>query len=271
MAATLGREVLRSALGAATPTVILHGLLGASRNWRSIGKSLVRPGGVAGDVHLLDLRNHGDAQHMPSMTYEEMSLDVKHYLEENNIKKANIIGHSMGGMTSMVLALRHPEVIKSLTVVDIAPVARTKPRQGEIWDIIEGVTSADVGSVSKRSAVADMLRGKIPNDVIRGFIMGTNLYKTDEGRFAWKSNIDVIRESYPELMQWPEKQLEGMQNQAPVLVVRGSRSDYINETAHPEVFRRYFPDSKIISLEAGHWVHSEMPLEFVEAVEEHIK
>ena len=39
--------------------VILHGLLGASRNWQTIGKALKD----RFDVHIVDLRNHGSSPH----------------------------------------------------------------------------------------------------------------------------------------------------------------------------------------------------------------
>ena len=55
--------------GDATPlTIILHGLLGSSNNWRSVmARDDMLPGRY---VCALDLRNHGRSQHADSMSYE---------------------------------------------------------------------------------------------------------------------------------------------------------------------------------------------------------
>lgn len=63
--------------------VILHGLLGGARNWRSLQKRLAQqlPDHA---VTTLDLRNHGDTRpHTPSMTYEEMVEDVALFLRSS--------------------------------------------------------------------------------------------------------------------------------------------------------------------------------------------
>jgi esterase len=49
--------------GIGVPRIILHGFLGASDNWRAMGKRLV----VYFKVDDLDLRNHGASPHNPVM------------------------------------------------------------------------------------------------------------------------------------------------------------------------------------------------------------
>ena len=64
--------------------VILHGLLGGGRNWRSLQKRLAQ---VLPDhaVTTLDLRNHGETHpHVPSMAYEELVEDVALFLRSSS-------------------------------------------------------------------------------------------------------------------------------------------------------------------------------------------
>src|SRR3954469_7885053 len=60
------------------PLVLLHGLLGSSRNWQTAGADL------AGRYHVLavDLRNHGASAHAPTMSYPEMMADVLAWLDD---------------------------------------------------------------------------------------------------------------------------------------------------------------------------------------------
>ena len=72
----------------APPLVILHGLLGSSRNWQTAGRDLARSanspaeGATAGfHVFALDLRNHGASPHAREMTYAAMAEDVIAWLD----------------------------------------------------------------------------------------------------------------------------------------------------------------------------------------------
>ena len=51
-------------------------------------------------MHLIDLRNHGRSPHSLDFNYEVMSEDLYDYMEDHNIIKANILGHSLGGKSS---------------------------------------------------------------------------------------------------------------------------------------------------------------------------
>ena len=59
------------------PLVILHGMLGSSRNWQTVGRDL----SAQYHVYALDLRNHGGSPHAAEMSYEAMMADVLAWLE----------------------------------------------------------------------------------------------------------------------------------------------------------------------------------------------
>ena len=79
------------------PLVLLHGLLGSSRNWLSAGAEL------AADHHVfaLDLRNHGKSPHADDCGYEAMAGDVLAWMDARGLGRATLLGHSMGGKVAM--------------------------------------------------------------------------------------------------------------------------------------------------------------------------
>ena len=73
--------------------VVLHGLLGSSRNWVTAARGLAE----SFHVHALDLRNHGKSPHADSNTHEDMGGDVVAWLEAEQHSSLHLLGHSLGG------------------------------------------------------------------------------------------------------------------------------------------------------------------------------
>src|SRR5947208_17048781 len=75
------------------PLVILHGMLGSSRNWQTAGRDL------AAQFHVLvpDLRNHGSSPHAEAMDYPMMAADVLEWMDALGLSRVALLGHSMGG------------------------------------------------------------------------------------------------------------------------------------------------------------------------------
>ncbi|WP_421114209.1 alpha/beta fold hydrolase, partial [Staphylococcus haemolyticus] len=74
-------------------------------------------------------------------------------LDANNIQKATLIGHSMGGKAVMALTALAPERISGLVVIDVAPVNYDVRRHDEIFAAINAVTEADVATRQQAAAV----------------------------------------------------------------------------------------------------------------------
>ena len=68
------------------------------------------------------MRNHSETPHSDMMTYFDMAVDISHFIEDHELRFCAIIGHSMGGKTSMVVALTRPVLVGRLLVLNIAPV-----------------------------------------------------------------------------------------------------------------------------------------------------
>ncbi|MFZ9682595.1 MAG: alpha/beta fold hydrolase, partial [Cephaloticoccus sp.] len=108
---------LRDLGGSGRPLILLHGMLGSSRNWQTVGRDLAD----TAHVYALDARNHGQSPHAEPMEYAAMVADVLAWMDAHTTGPVDLLGHSMGGKTAMRLACRYPERVGRLIVVDMAP------------------------------------------------------------------------------------------------------------------------------------------------------
>src|SRR5262245_1237385 len=78
--------------------------------------------GFSTDFHVraLDFRGHGDSPWMnpPDYTYEAHAADLKGVAEQLDLRDFVLIGHSMGGLISLVYSATYPGRIRALIIVD---------------------------------------------------------------------------------------------------------------------------------------------------------
>ncbi len=233
--------------------IILHGLFGSIRNWQSIARRLSHDFRVI----TVDQRNHGDSPHVSDMNYQLMADDIERLMQSLEIDNAHIMGHSMGGKISMVLSLIYPELVKSLTVVDIAPV----PYQHGFEALVAALQKMPVGEIKTRGEADKWLSSKIPTPSLRHFLL-QNLSKQGDF-FDWRVNLSVISECIGKLSDFPA-QSGDMSFDGPSLFIGGADSVYIREEHKPAI-KALFPDHELFYVEgAGHWPHVENPSGFFE-------
>ncbi|HTQ98648.1 MAG TPA: alpha/beta fold hydrolase [Candidatus Acidoferrum sp.] len=233
--------------GAGPTVVVLHGLYGNQGNWSPLCRQLAQDF----NVYALDARNHGQSAWADTMTLAEMADDVVDTLQLLGIATAHLIGHSMGGKTAMLLALRRPELVQSLCVVDIAPVAYAQAADG----VIQALVALDLAQVASRADADHRLAEKIPEKFVRDFLL-TNLQRDENGGWRWRFNLPVLAASFREVTGWPD---DAGSYAGPTLFIKGEHSHYILPE-HRAAIVRQFPHAqfKIVN-GAGHWVHSEKP------------
>ena len=90
------------------PLVILHGLFGSLDNWITLAKYFAEHF----HVYLVDQRNHGKSPHSDDFSYQHMANDLHEFITDHKIYSPIVLGHSMGGKTSMLFATQHPELLK---------------------------------------------------------------------------------------------------------------------------------------------------------------
>lgn len=238
-------------LGQGEPFVILHGFLGMSDNWKSLGIKYAEEGY---EVHLIDQRNHGRSFHHSDFNYDVMVEDLKHYCDSKQLKNIILMGHSMGGKTAMLFAAKYPEMVKKLIVADIAPRFYSVHHDA----ILEGLSSLDFSVIKSRGEADQELKRFVSDFGTRQFLL-KNLYWKDNGQLALRMNLEALKENVSEVGEALPSHLKFDKD---TLFLRGDRSEYIT-LSDEDLIKRHFPKTKLITIKnAGHWLHAENPDDF---------
>jgi pimeloyl-ACP methyl ester carboxylesterase len=246
--------------GQGKPLLILHGFMGMSDNWKTLGSQYAQDGF---QVHILDLRNHGRSFHSDIFNYEVMVQDVVDYCDENNLTNIDCIGHSMGGKVAMLLATQFPNLVDKLIVADIGPKFYPQHHQ----TILEGLNAVDFSLKPSRSEVEETISKYIPDIGTRQFLL-KSLYWVEPGQLAFRFNLAVFN---IQIEQIGTALYENALFENPTLFIRGGNSNYILDSDIDEIYN-HFPKAVINTISnAGHWLHAEKPQVFFELTKNFLK
>ena len=237
-----------------TPLLVFHGLFGMLDNWATFGREF----GEKLPCHLLDLRNHGKSFHTEEMSHDDMAEDILNYLNQHQIEKACLLGHSLGGKAVMQFAISYPERVKKIILVDIAPKAYPPHHQR----IMEALQSVDFERITSRKEVEEKLAESIEEKPVIQFLV-KNLYWEQEDRLNWRFNLKVLAEKYSDFVG---KAIRFGIFEGETLFIKGEKSHYILPQDE-FLIQKHFPKYQLITIKnAGHWVQVENTKDFNEEV-----
>uniref|UniRef100_A0A2S2PR79 sn-1-specific diacylglycerol lipase ABHD11 n=1 Tax=Schizaphis graminum TaxID=13262 RepID=A0A2S2PR79_SCHGA len=248
--------------GQKPPIIIMHGLFGCKSNWNSLSKTLHNI--TRRKVITVDARNHGDSPHTLEQSYQLMAEDVKFLMEDLGVKKASLIGHSMGGRTMMYLAVIYPELVESLIPVDISPINNKEVSDIQsVIDVLRGVNLDINGPISKVRKLADEhMKSSIESPILRQFLL-TNLIEVNK-KYKWRINLESINVNFKNnIAVFPPVQstFDGQ-----TYFIGGGDSVFLKPSDH-DTIKQIFPSAKFEYIAgAGHWLHAEKPHEFLKLV-----
>ena len=241
--------------------VILHGLLGSARNWRTIQNMLAQKSSFRIDA--VDMRNHGKSRpHQQSMSIEDMADDVELFVREKEGEPVNLVGHSMGGKAAMHLCLTRPHLVDKLVVVDVAPV-NYNTSVGEHEHLIRSMMKIKLNEIESVFDAHKLLMEDVKDKRIVEFLL-TNLSPTEDKKYEWNVPLKTLLEHVPDVRAMPLYD-KGEKFEKPVLFIAGEKGDYMKRSDEGKI-KIMFPNAEFQYFDAGHWVHAEKPKEFVSSV-----
>lgn len=238
-----------------------HSFLPLAEHWNSDHGGLIA----------LDWAGHGHSDHRPRGTHYhfiDYAYDLWQILTHHINSPVTLLGHSMGGFVSNVVASICPEKVDKLILVEAFGLlvsdemnareqlakgfsSRYKKRSGR-W---RGYSTLDT-AIHARAAQADFSRDLVALLVDRG------LHKASDHSFSWRADPRVKSVSPYRLHSTAvDELLQGLT--MPVKVVRGDKG-HENLSRAIEKWQHQVTDLNLITLNGGHHVHMEQPEKIAE-------
>jgi len=253
------------------PIVISHGMLGSRSNWTSIAKQIHKTTGRR--VVTVDARNHGESPHTEDMDYHSMAADLSLLITSLHLGPVTLVGHSMGGRTSMHLALTSPSTLHSLVVVDVSPVnqefdatSTSQWNMEHFFHCLKAVTfDQDLGLSAARKDADRQLAERIRDPGLRAWLLMNLRQDPVTKEVGWRIHLAAIHSAFLRAIAvFPEP--GGRLYAGPTLFLGGGDSDYIPVHDHGAI-QETFPRARFEYVGgAGHWVHSQKPREFMDTL-----
>ena len=170
----------------------------------------------------------------------------------------------------MAFAVKWPEMINGLVVVDISPFTNENnklPVFNQHLTILKTILSIDLTKIRSRGEVEKLLIEKISSEKIRGLIL-KNLQRNAGDIFTWKLNASSLLKNLDKIMAAIDLKDGYIQPVTgfPVIFLKGSYSNYLTASDIVDI-RKVFPASEFIVINgAGHWVHADKPDEVIDNI-----
>ncbi len=246
--------------------VLVHGGGQNAHTWDTVALALDRP------LVAVDLPGHGHSDwpgDAPFLDPGSMADDVAAVVRAHAAEARAVVGMSLGGVTSIALATRHPDLVRRLVLVDITPGV-DGAKTSDIAAFLAGPESfASFDEILERTvrfnptrSVPSLRRGVLHNAVQRPD--GTWTWRHQLGRPPEETGLHVERADFRS--QWDDLERIGV----PVLLARGARSPVVDDADVAEFRRRRPGDPVVVVDEAGHSIQGDRPVELARIVAEFV-
>ncbi|MBW2242787.1 MAG: alpha/beta fold hydrolase [Deltaproteobacteria bacterium] len=255
--------------GSGTPLVLMHGYTGF---WKDFEGQI---SALAGRHRVLvpDLPGHGESGRLPAGQYrlDRMAELMAEWLVAVDAAPCHLLGHSMGGMIVLRMALEHPGRIASLVLMDTS-AARLGFIQTELID-----TAARVAREAGMAALASILRARAKDDPERSQ-PDRRVEEEWGGERFWHWRGARMEAMDPEayaafghaMADAPSLEERLAEIACPTLVMVGAEDEPF--LAPSEVLASEIPGALLATLpSAAHQPQNESPVAWLEALELHLE
>ncbi len=254
-----GRHLSALVWGTAAPEfVFIHGGAQNAHTWDTVLLALGRPA-VAVD---LPGHGHSDGGRSGYLDPDDNADDVAAVISALAPDARAVIGMSLGGITTIALAARHPELVRKAVLVDVTPGVN-REKSATIAAFINGPESfPDFDAILARTIEYNPTRTAA--SLRRGILH--NAEQRDDGTWVWRyarhramGEQGTAADPHDRFSPlWDA--LSGIE--APLMLVRGMRPQSVVDDADEAELLRRQPSARVEHVaEAGHSVQGDTPVE----------
>ncbi|XP_044740154.1 protein ABHD11-like isoform X2 [Chrysoperla carnea] len=217
--------------------------MGQSNDWAGIAKSLLEDLEPPRKIYVVDNRNHG---------------------------------HSMGGRASMYAALKYPDQVSSVIIIDISPIEGADDMKKILAEPLQLLQKLAKFDLKKQTGNILEVRKYVDNELkkiavnapdYREFLL-QNINRNTDGSYNWKINIPALLENYN---SFKSLHVGNLTYDKPMLLIAGEKSKFVPKS-HAEDIKKIFTNARLEFLPtAGHMIHIEDPRSLCELVVNFLK
>jgi 3-oxoadipate enol-lactonase len=244
------------------PLVLLHGLGGSRSNWAFLAPELARTRRVL----VVDLPGHGRSSALPAAPGLGPYADrVAKLLEDEGLAPADVVGHSFGGLVGIRLAVRRPELVRSLVLAAAAGISSSTLWAERVLALVGWIQPARRVSphwrtVARNAALRRLVFGRwfaadptaLSDDAVEALLADVTLHSDTHSAFRALAGDD------------PRADLHLVQ--CPALVLWGAKDNQLQLDDAFDFARRLRAPLRTIA-DCGHLLIVERPAACLDAVE----
>ena len=255
-------ELFYVEVGEGVPCLVMHGGLGGDHT--ALHPWLDPSGDV---MHLVyyDHRGNGRSGRPPAetLTFEQFCSDADALREHLDFEKVAVLGYSFGGFIALEYALRYPEHLSHLILLDTAPTfdygeeieanARRKGATQEQLEALEASADNEAESWHLWKLIEPLYFHAFDADLAER-VMGKTILSAEAGEAG-----DAITEGWDLTPRLSEISV-------PTLILVG-RDDFVCPPSQAKNMHERIPNSELVVFEkSGHFAHVEEPDAFFAAI-----
>jgi non-heme chloroperoxidase len=254
---------------AAAPVLALHGGGQTAYMFEELGSAL------RSSHHLLapDLPSHGDSDPLSGdggfLGRHALAETIPPLLGTFGLDRVAVVGASLGGITSLTLAASRPDLVSAIVLIDVGH----RLEEEGVQRIIAFMSQHD--SFASLDEAADAIAAYLPHrSRANPTSLRRNLRQRSDGRWVWKHGLSSAlgrqaAGTWRDILTGLDA--DARQVVAPVLLLRGAKSDVLSATGAEEV-ASLLPNARIAEVQAaGHLAAGDNPASTVNLVRDFLR